>query len=280
MDNILDLIVDYSKRGKLVDLDFLKTVREILIRKKSLAGYVSKIGLAPNLSVSYKENCGGYYDADFREIVMCENNIEEFYRKLENRGNDRLSEYEKFLLANVLETQCVFHEFEHANQRRKIDFENNFEALLLKTACSFELFFSKEILKGHDDEKLFYEYFRDSHYQFMPNERLAENYSWIEVYKMMRPIFGEIHPQIERYMKHCIRKSMIRAYDENNLEPTENYLFDYNLFFFSEPNQYFSVEFYKALEAEKENSLENRLFFGLGITESEFNKYKVKKIEK
>ncbi|MCI9110318.1 MAG: hypothetical protein HFH47_00730 [Bacilli bacterium] len=277
MDNILDLIVDYSKRGKLIDLVFLKKIREIMIKEKSLEDYIGIIDFDPNLSDSYIKGCGGYYDFQTKDVAICEYTIGRIYELVKKGNKGRLSEYEEYILANSLEVQVVLHEFEHANQMRKIDFNNDFEALLLKASTSFELFYGNEILRGHPDEKLFYEYFKKKYYVNVPRERLAENYSRREIYDLMKPIFSDIHPQIDVYLNRCIDKTIIRGYSENNLEPTEGYLIDYDCFLFPEHNPLLDVEFYDVLASEKEKPLNDRLFFGLGITVDEFNKIKQKK---
>lgn len=277
MDNILDLIVDYSKKGKLIDLVFLKKIREIIIKEKSLEDYIGIIYFDSNLSDSYINGCTGYYDLQTKDVVMCEYAINKTHEKFKNGNKGRLSEYEEYILANSSVAQVILHEFEHANQIRKMDFNNDFEALLLKASTSFELCYGKEILRDHDDRELFYEYFKKNYYVNMPKERLAENYSKRELYDLMKPIFSDINPQIDVYLNRCINNTLIRGYDESNLEPTEGYLIDYDCLLFPEPNPLLNVEFYDALAVEKEKPLCDRLFYGLGITEDEFNKIKQKK---
>lgn len=280
MDNILDLIVEYSKKSKLIDTEFLRKISKIMIKEKSLEDYIDIVYMEPDLSATYKEGCLGYYDVRTKELVMSEQGIMENYIWAQEKSGAELTKYEEFLLANVLEVQVILHEFEHVNQMRKIDLCNDFEALLLKVSCSFDLYYGEEILKGNDVEKLFYEWFKSKYYGNMPNERLAENYSRIEIYKIMKVLFDDINPQIKMILRKHINGALIRGYDENNLEPTESFLIDYDGLLFSKPNPLLNVEFYEALAAEKEKDFKDRLFLGLGLTSDEFNDIKLKKKKK
>lgn len=280
MNNILDLLIDYSKNGKLIDLVFLRKVKEIMIKENSLENYIGIISLAPNLSETYIKGCRGYYNFATKDLVICEFGIKESLQIAKGKSKNRISKYEEFLFANVIELQAILHEFEHANQIRKIDLSNDFEGLLLNASCCFDLKFGNDILRDNPDEQLFYKNFNKKNYIFMPSERLAENYSSLQVYDLLKPIFKDIHPGIEREMNRLVEHYIMRGYDENNLEPTERYLFDYECFLFPESNPFLNVEFYDALALEKEKPLMDRLFFGLGITEDEFDKCKLKKKKK
>lgn len=277
MENILDILVEYSKKGQLMDYDALKKIVKYAIIEKNLKNYISNMVFHENLSDSYKKNCRGTYNMNNHEIIFCEHGINEIYNQVKKSSSGRLSEYDEFIVANALVIQHLLHEIEHANQIKKMDFDNDFESMLLKASNSYVLF---DKLAESEDEKILYQYLKEKQYINIPCERLAENYSMREIVEILNPIFDEVHPQIEKFMKTRLYKRLIRGYDDYNLEPTESYLIDYDCLVSSEKNKFLSVKFYDTLALEKESDLENRLFFGLGITESEYDMCKVNKKKK
>ncbi len=277
MNNILDLLVEYSKLEKMVDFDYIKKIVELATEEKSLEDYIAGVDLHENLSNFFENNCGGIYNMNTLRIIISQHMINEYYRRVQKSSAKRLSTYDEFLAGGALVTQVILHEVEHANQLNKIYNGNNFESLLLKAAYSFSLNINDSNLDISRQDIDAYIELRDLYGPTMPHERLADIWSMREVVDMLEPIYDLAHPQIERFMKNRFHKFYIKGYDGGNLVPTESYLSEYVALGIPGTDNYFNDEFYDALTLEKESDLENRLLFGLEITESEYDMCKVKK---
>lgn len=146
MENILDLLYEYSKRGKNVDKAFMDKVIKVMIREKDLNDYIKRVRFK-NLS-SCKINHGGkdipmVYNTYTREILLDNNNIILFQKKLEKLILFR--DFEQVLSINAMLTQALLHEIEHANQTKKSMIRNEeFENLLLGVNCHVDNEFFKE----------------------------------------------------------------------------------------------------------------------------------------
>jgi len=100
MGNILEILVEYSKKGQLMDYDALKKIVKYAIIEKNLENYITNIVFYENLSDSYKKNCRGAYNMDNHEIIFCEHGINEIYNQVKKSSSGRLSEYNEFIVAN------------------------------------------------------------------------------------------------------------------------------------------------------------------------------------
>lgn len=280
MNNILDLLIEYSKLEKKIDFDYVKKVVDIAIKEKDLEDYIAEVKFHENLSTVYENNCGGLYSMNTAKITISQHMIDEYYRQIKKSSAKRLSAYDEFLTSGAVTTQVILHEVEHANQLKKIYHGNNFESLLLKAAYSFCLNVNNSSLDIYELEFFDYMELKELYGPKMPHERLADIYSMHEIVDMLEPIYDYIHPQIEKFVKTRLHKFYIKGYDNRNLNPTESYLSEYVALNIPGTDNYFNDEFYDALALEKESDLENRLLFGLEITKSEYDKCKVNKKRK
>lgn len=86
MENILDLLYEYSKRGKNVDKEFIDKVIRVMIIERDLNDYIKRVHFK-NLS-SCKINHGGKdtpmaYNTYTKELLLDNNNIILFQKMLE-----------------------------------------------------------------------------------------------------------------------------------------------------------------------------------------------------
>lgn len=277
MGNILDLLIDYSDKEKILDFDYITKVVEIAIKEKSLEEYINGVEIHENLSNVYNVQCGGIYSTDSLKITISQHMIDEYYKRVHKSSAERLSVYDELLLSNSLSTQVILHEIEHANQLKKIDEGKNFESSLLKAAYSFYLNVYDKDLGIGKLETFDYMSLKQSYGPIMPHERLADINSMYEIVDILEPIYDYVHPKIKQFMETRLYKFYTKGYSDEDLEPTESYLADYTALNIPGTERHFNDEFYNFLALEKESELKNRMLYGLGITKNEYDMCKVKK---
>ena len=117
---ILKLIYDYSVKGKLVDLKFIDKIIEIVVNRRSLNNYVRNITVTNTLEKQdYGVVCAAYSPLK-KEMVL---DYESIQNLLENSSyyDSLLNGLEQIMFKNLIITQIVFHELEHAYQFKQTD---------------------------------------------------------------------------------------------------------------------------------------------------------------
>ena len=132
MDNILDMLLDYSKQNKIIDFYFINKAFLMLIKENDLEDYVKNIKYK-KLSIhgSSPLACYCYYSKrislDFNAIA----NLIASIKKEDNYNSFRGWEQNIFL--NIFILILMLHEIEHAKQYKKGLMDDlEFETLLLK----------------------------------------------------------------------------------------------------------------------------------------------------
>ena len=149
MENILDLLYEYSKRGKNIDKEFMDKVIKIMTTEKGLRNFIKRVRFEDLSSyrINHDEaNTPMAYDPYAKKILLDSHNIEIFRDEIKKLTlNSNFSDFEQALSSNSILTQALLHEIEHANQYRKSMIrDENFENLLLGVCCHIDNDFFKE----------------------------------------------------------------------------------------------------------------------------------------
>lgn len=285
MDNILDLLVEYSKKRRYVDEPFISKAVEISIEDKDLKDYIKNVSF--DIPSSVKMCCNSavmLYDSYFRKIIVNKNELV-YLRNSFKLKNAHFSEFERILSRNAFLLHIVLHEVEHANQFKKSKIDgDNFECLLL-AICNHTVneFFKRSmleqylIIKGYEfiNPQLYRDIvlnvqikkqYDDDH----PMERMAQIYSLKDVKSMLEQIPEDISRVIELFQR-LLATSYLSGYNPLAIStsPTERYLEDYKKLGISGTGAHFNEAFEIAMNKAKNGSLENRLTLGLPITKKE-----------
>ena len=104
MDNILDLLVEYSKHGRLVDTEFINKVVSEMSKRLQLEDYIKKVkksdfpyyqNVIPN-----KRNLSLVYNFCKKQIAINELELKRNIRFLSNGDFEGYVEFEKYMQAN------------------------------------------------------------------------------------------------------------------------------------------------------------------------------------
>lgn len=296
MENILDLLYEYSKRGKNVDKEFIDKVIKVMIIEKDLNEYIKRIRFK-NLS-SCKINHGGKdtpmaYNTYTKEILLDNNSIILFQKMLEKLIQFR--DFEQVLSINAMLIQALLHEIEHANQPKKSIIRNEeFENLLLGVSCHVDNEFFKEskisqlliLKKGiYLNPQLYHNLGlqQQLNTQFntsTPIERMANIHSAQEVNDMLVQISkNECIENVTSLFDSLLAGFQLNGYNFNNgiiTSPTERYLEEVKKLNITEMDTHFTEYFDTVMKKAQSTSLENRLLLGLDISEEEYQKTKMK----
>lgn len=296
MENILDLLYEYSKKGKNVDKEFIDNVIKIMIKEKDLNDYIKRVHFK-DLS-SCKINHGGKnspmaYNTYGKEILLDNNNIILFQETLEKLIQFR--DFEQVLSINAMLTQALLHEIEHANQPKKSIIRNEeFENLLLGISCHVDNEFFKErkisqlliLKKGiYLNQQLYHNLSlqKQLNTQFktsIPTERMANIHSVQEVNDMLVQISkNDCIENVISLFDSLLAGFQLKGYNFNNeiiTSPTERYLEEVKKLNITGMDTHFTEYFDTIMKKAQSTSLENRLLLGLDINEEEYQKTKMK----
>lgn len=290
MNNILDLLYDYSKRGKNIDKEFINKVIRIIIREKELKEYIKRVSF--ETISGYKINHGDQYTPmaynTYNKKIVLDNNKISFFQKMLNEII-QLDGFEQMLSVNAMQTAAILHETEHVNQSGKSVIQNEeFENLLLGICCHVDNEFLKEskvsqflmLKRGIYLNPQLYRNLglqQQLNNQFntaTPIERMANIHSIQEVSAMLAQIsksdsienvillfdvFLAIH-QLNGYT----------SYEGKVLSPTERYLEEVKKLNIIGIGTHFTDYFDIAMKKAQNTSLESRLLLGLDINEEEY----------
>lgn len=294
MDNVLDVLVEYSKRGKKADRIFIKKVIKVMIEEKELKDYIKKIRFVDMSKIEsyYPENERGVmaYRCWNGEILIDEGDIEFLCKLMEEYIGKDSREFEKIISCNALVLQVLLHEIEHANQYKKSKInDTDFENILLSICNYANNEFFKEsklnqliiIKKGlYLNRQLYYDLKLSGEIEIKyssssPTERMANIYSTndvITILEQIKDIPGPI-----KFFQDFLISQRLNGYDlkKTIVSPTLRYLDDFKKLGISGVNQYFDEDFETSLNKANNDSLENRLLLGLPITEEEYQQEKL-----
>ena len=295
MDNILDILYEYSKQGKIADRTFMFEIIKIIRKRKHLEDYITKVVFKDIncKSTNHKDfvNVPMAYSMYDKQILLDEVDILYFietsiryYDKFKKETNN----LERILFANSMVLHALLHEIEHANQIKKVN-NNDFESKLIYTCLKNELdafkksklavflmsslgIYSDKNLENDIDILNDIEYHYDTLY---PTERMANIYAILSIRKMVDKIKGEI-PFSYKLLANMEKEYLLLGYKykDSLTYPTMNFIHDLTNSDITWTDELINEDFYKSLESEKNSPLKKRLTLGIDITLDEYNKIK------
>ena len=157
MENILKIIYDKTINNKILNLNNIEKILELLVIEKCLNEYILNINIQ-----QIRSNNLASYSSNTKKITLYTEMIEQMVK---NIGNNILNTniFETILYKNLSILQVILHEVEHANQQKIAYNENSLEALIIRMSY---------LVNSDYDNNL---------YEYCPEERLAEIKSFEEI---------------------------------------------------------------------------------------------------
>lgn len=278
---LLRLIFDYSKNGKLVDKAYLEKLIDLVVNSKDISKYVQNSEI---VSSGTEETMDGILLAEYRpnrKLIRIYSEAMERMLEDHDRYQELFNGIEQIFYKNVLITQIILHELEHANQRRIIEKEDTLESKVLKTSVTnIDIDLVSTLLnEGFTIDQILYyirreKTLREEHYLLLPDERIAEIRSHQEVVRTLEPI-KEYTPNLIEFEKANILENMLRGYFYNEgviTSPTLEYASASKRIDKLKSFQWFDENNQECLrKAKKELSLKKRVTYGLPLDVNEFS---------
>lgn len=299
MDNILDLLYEYSRRGLYIDNDFMSKVIKILIKENNLRGFVKRINfcsLSKDSTNHNEDDTPMAYSYYTRKILIDTDKVNIFRRIAKELTCDlNLSYFEQILLSNSLATHALLHEVEHPYQYKKSMIRNeNFENLLLGVCCHIDNTFFMEsklaqllmLKKGiYLNPQLYHNLRLQLQLErifgaSIPMERMANIHSTQEVNNMLAQISKiDCIDKVISFFDSLLASYQLNGYNFNDSiipSPTKRYLEEVKKSNIVGMDIHFTESFDMAMSKAQNDSLEKRLLLGLDITEEEQQQMKMR----
>lgn len=277
---LLKLLYDYSVNGKLVDGKFITELIDIVVESKQVDDYLC------GLIITDKDHTlrdpdsilAAYYPNKklitiYMEAIMTMIKGYSVYEGM-------FTPYEQTFYKNLLVTQTILHELEHANQRKLIKEGTSLEAKILRASDS------------QVDQKLVDKLARagltrsqiqtvietqmaknDEAYIQIPDERLAEIKSHQELVTALSEIEDKV-PNLLNFEKTNVLETKLSGYTYDKgriVSPTLEYITSTGKGFALQKFEWFNKDHRICLDNVKEAlSLDERLMYGLPIDKTEF----------
>lgn len=169
MENILKIIYDKSIDNKIISINDINKILELLIIEKQLSNYILNIDVQP-----IRSNILASYSNYSKKITIYSQTIELMLKNIETNILNT-NNFEKMLYKNLSLLQILLHEIEHANQTKISYTDNTLEAFILRMAytvndCYFETL-----------------------YEYSPQERMAEIKSYKEIISLISFIENKLY---------------------------------------------------------------------------------------
>ena len=277
---LLKLLYEYSANGKLVDGKYIQELIEIVVDSKDIVDYAGGLIITDKDSRLRDPNSLlAVYYPNRKLIAVYLDAIEEMLKSY-NAYQEMFSSTEKLFYKNLLVTQVVLHELEHANQRKIMDKEKSLEGDILRASIleqdqDFILKLTRAGLTGKQIELILetQKTMRSDGGLTLPDERLAEIKSHEEVASVLSEISSEV-PNLVDFEKTSILESKLRGYTYDKgmiVSPTIDYLVSTGKSLALQKFEWFNKDSRACLKnVQSLFSLDERLMYGLPIDSSEF----------
>ena len=284
---LLKLVYDYSIKRKLVDNHFIEQLLDLMISANNLGDYVKSFSVTNGLP---KDETGAITVAAYRfvkkEVLI---DYESINFIMDNRGiyDCLFQELEQYMFRNLLITQFLLHELEHAIQNKKANdkSDNTIDAKLIRACFELEQVlknpnFMDGVLKNHQSIKDLTNYISYNkelyrlYYDLNPTERLAEFNSYRLIVHFLKEIQQHI-PNLYEFEQASLFESVLKGYSKawyDGACPTQLYLLRNN-----KDNVWQGLDFYSSDPKELMKNVQNqyplirRLSLGLPIEYKEYD---------
>lgn len=281
-EELLKLLYNYSVNGIIADKYYIEKFIKIVNHYKKLDNYLDSFEL--NYSLEEKKNIISAYSFCMKRIIVYFNKLQ-YAIKNNNTSKYLIPKNEDIFLKNVMISQMLLHELEHANQAKIMDEHNNIESQILRltgVGKSTEYVAIKLQKKGYNLNKikelinnkiLIY----NKYYDFAPHERLSEIKSYETLYSITSMI-KDIVPNVNKIQEIGALNNMLKGFTLNKelISPTILYLKMQGEEKELEKFNWYDSSLTESIKkAKRYYSLEDRIRLGLPIDEIEH--YQVKK---
>ena len=247
MENILKIIYDLSITNKLLNINNIDKILEILIDEKNLGEYISNIEVQ-----QIRSNNLASYSNYYKKIIIYSNIIDKMTNDIHTNVKSK-NQLTKNMYINLSILQVILHELEHANQEKIINC-NTLESFILRIS---------QIVK-----------YNKQTYEVNPIERFAEIKSYNDILKIISSYENDL--LLNSLIKSDELQRKMRGYHYYNgklYSPIE-------LYFLMGKTEYLltSFEWYSddnnlfAENVEKIYDLEDSLFYGFPILDKNYYK--------
>lgn len=271
---IAKLLLDYSYNGKLINQSYINKLIEIVVKGKSLEDYVHNFVVAES---SEDKSDYANYRPDSKTISLYLDGFSE-YIESEIKYIALFPKSDRCLYKNLITTQTILHELEHAEQQKIIDTSDTLEASILRL-CEFEDRPDIEILvslgkisineaNSYLNKKYTnYQRIYNELYLYAPHERLAEIKSYQTIINILKYI--KYTQRLVNYEKLNKLEKLLRGYN-STYSPTITYLEKQDRRNDLEKFDWYSESKAETIRLSKEKySLSDRLKYGLPIDKEE-----------
>lgn len=268
---LIELIYNYSIKGKYVDKEFIGQLINAVVKEEKLKDYVQHYTILPYCEEN--KEAQAVYDSNTKTIIVYRNPLEKMLEE-EEKELDLLSKIEQIFYKNVSISQIILHELEHVIQKKIEIEEETIEALLFGLDNVLTIITLNQNLNLKQCTEYFKQY-KDRNYIYSPKERLAEINSYKKLLNALH-LIEEFIPNLVRLAEAYKLCAMLLGYeldDKKNMiiYPTVHYLqglgIDLKIFDWYDENPKKLIKL-----SEKNYSLEDRIKYGLPITDLEFEK--------
>ena len=217
---LLELLFDYSVSDKKIDGDYIEKLIDIYVTTNVLEKYVLKYEIIRSDNNRNKNYLASYNPYD-KTIKIYGEEIDRLFNSSKKYEMD-FNDLEKCFYQNVIFTQIILHELEHANQRRIMAHENGLEAEILTLSFIRVKEVNKLISLGYNDYQIIklmlgdIEEVRELYelnYDIAPQERLAEIKSHLLMIDILNGIGGFLPNLILMEEAHVL-KNMLKGYNQ------------------------------------------------------------------
>lgn len=235
---LLKLIYDYSRNGLIADKHFIDKVVEIVVDNRRLHSFVNKVDFVNELNKIDDRYVLAVYNPHLGLISVDYQSLGIYMDDMS--GYDGLFlDFEQIMFKNILITQVLLHELEHALQYRQVNDESDNSIETELSRVSFKMWSLTSDLglmnKICDDDELYNQFlvYKKLHetllskcYEVDPSERFAD----INSYKILAFICDEIRnsiPNLSEFIDTTYLESLLRGYKEISKKdecPTKLYL--------------------------------------------------------
>lgn len=232
-------VLDNDYRDKYVDEAVLKWIFDQIVDFLNIREYVSNGfefgGESPMLLA-----CGGYNSKE-KKIQFFDISLPMTKNEVHNQM--KVEGHNSIIATNILMVNTLLHELEHVHQKKKMT-EDSYEGYILSLGEG-----NRETISTYD---------------FMPSERFAENIALGQT-KTILENMNMISPDIEKYLEqrrnHWIIKGYVDEFNKCMVYPLKRYADAHGL-------KISEMSLEEAIMTYPE--LEDRLFYGLPISEEEY----------
>ncbi len=199
-EEILRLLFDYSKKGKIVDLNYINKLIEIVVNKRKLSSFIDEVN---TLTVhEEKPSISASYNSINKKLSIYKLGMTEQIKLHGKKYIEMFNKVERLFFTNLIVTQIILHELEHVLQYKNTIISPSDKDINIKWVI-IALSYGLNIRK---DMKLYKTLYRDA-----PQERIAEIDSYLTLMETLNPVKFHL-PNIQDYIMGKMYENLLRGY--------------------------------------------------------------------